>query len=95
MTPEGKVKKKVVKILQDHGAYVVSVVTGGYGKNGVPDIIACVEGLFLAVECKAGDGEATALQNKNLDQICNAGGGAWLVNENNLKEFEHFIKERM
>ncbi len=39
MTPEAKVKKKVVAHLKTLGAYYFYPVTGGYGKSGVPDII--------------------------------------------------------
>lgn len=92
MTPEAKVKKKVVKILEDNGAYVVSIVTGGYGKNGVPDIIACFRGSFWAIECKAGNGKLTALQDKNISAIRIACGRAWIINEQTLKTFEDAIK---
>ena len=53
MTPEAKVKKKVVAILNDHGAYYFYPVTGGYGRSGVPDIVACHGGRFIGIECKA------------------------------------------
>ena len=43
MTPEAKVKKKVYKLLKDNGAYYFSPIMGGYGKAGVPDIIACTD----------------------------------------------------
>jgi len=35
MTPEAKVKKKVVAILKQHDAYFFYPVTGGYGRSGV------------------------------------------------------------
>ena len=40
MTPEAKVKKKVVAVLKQHKAYYFYPVTGGYGRSGVPDVIA-------------------------------------------------------
>ena len=69
MTPEAKVKKKVVRILKDAGAYYFYPVTGGYGRSGVPDVVACLEGYFLGIECKAGKNKPTPLQQKNLDDI--------------------------
>ena len=92
MTPEGKVKKKVLDMLTSNGAYYVMPVTGGYGRSGVPDIIACLHGKFLAVECKAGDNKTTALQDKALADIQKAGGSAMVINENNLEELEFVIK---
>lgn len=83
MTPEAKVKKKVVDILKERGAYYFFPVTGGYGRSGVPDIICCYRGIFFAFECKAGDSTVTALQQKNIDEILAAGGVALVINETN------------
>lgn len=88
MTPEAKVKKKVTEILKTHGAYYFYPVTGGYGTSGVPDIIGCMDGKFFGIECKAGKGKLTALQEKNLQQIKDAGGVSLVVNENNIQEVE-------
>ena len=43
MTPEGKVKKKIVAYLKEIGAYYFFPATGGYGKSGVPDIVGCLK----------------------------------------------------
>ena len=51
-TPESKVKKRVKKILDDLGAYHFSPMMDGYGRSGVPDIIACYKGKFIGIECK-------------------------------------------
>lgn len=92
MTPEGKVKKKVLEMLTSSGAYYCMPVTGGYGRSGVPDIIACLHGKFLAIECKAGDNKPTALQEKALADIQRAGGSAMVINEDNLENLEFVIK---
>ena len=39
-TKETLVKKAVVKILDKHGAYHFFPATHGYGRSGVPDIVA-------------------------------------------------------
>lgn len=92
MTPEGKVKKKVIELLTSSGAYYCMPVTGGYGRSGVPDIIACFQGKFLAIECKAGKNVPTALQEKTLEDIRNAGGSALVINEDNFESLEFVIK---
>lgn len=84
MTPEGKVKKKVQQILKDRGAYYFSPVTGGFGRSGVPDIVACYHGRFIGIECKAGSNKPTALQLKNLEDIKQAGGVDLVINEDNI-----------
>ena len=92
MTPEGKVKKKVLEMLTSSGAYYCMPVTGGYGRSGVPDIIACFHGKFLAIECKAGGNKTTALQEKALADIQKAGGSALVINEDNFESLEFVIK---
>lgn len=83
-TPEAKVKKKVVEILKGFGAYYFYPVTGGFGRSGVPDIIACYNGAFVGIECKAGKNKPTALQQKNLEEIGEAGGIALVIDETNI-----------
>ncbi len=80
-TPESKVKKQVVALLKQYGAYYFYPVTGGYGRSGVPDIVVCWKGRFIGIECKANGGVPTALQMKNLMQINEQGGIALLVDE--------------
>jgi len=84
MTPEAKVKKKVVAQLKEMGAYYFYPVTGGYGFSGVPDIVGCYKGIFFGIECKAGSNKPTALQDKNLTDIRNQKGIAVVINEKNI-----------
>ena len=85
-TPEKKVKNKVVEVLKAHGVYYFFPATYGMGRSGVPDIICCYQGRFLAIECKAGAGKTTALQDRELDLIKKAGGVQMVVNEKNVGE---------
>lgn len=90
-TPEKKVKDKVKKMLANIGAYYFMPATGGYGKSGVPDIVACIKGRFVAIECKAGSNTPTGLQEKNLMDISISGGYSVVVNENGLGYLEKFL----
>jgi Holliday junction resolvase len=92
MTPEGKVKKSVTKILKDRGAYYFTPVTGGFGQSGVPDIVACFHGKFVGIECKAGKNQPTALHQKTLDDIEKAGGVSVVINENNIDNLVAILK---
>lgn len=95
MTPEVKVKNKVKKFLDSLGCYHFSPLSGGYGRSGVPDIIACFKGRFIAIECKAGKGKLTELQKYNIEQIKSAGGLAIVVNESNIEELITLVKEEI
>lgn len=91
-TPEGKVKTVVRNHLRQIGAYYFMPATGGYGKSGVPDIVGCYEGKFFGIECKAGRGKVTALQQKNLDEIGACNGIALVVNEANMHDVIDLIQ---
>jgi len=86
MTPEGKVKVAVKKQLDTLGCYYFFPATGGFGRSGVPDIVGCYNGRFFGIECKAGKGTTTALQDKELAKIVEAGGIAMVINENNIDD---------
>jgi len=92
MTPEAKVKKSVQAKLKENNAYYCTPVTGGFGRSGVPDILACYRGFFVGIECKAGKGKVTALQQKNLDDITKAGGGSAVINEGNLEDLDVLLR---
>jgi Holliday junction resolvase len=91
-TPEAKVKAKIKKILKDHGVYYAMPIGTGYGNSGVPDFLCCVNGNFLAIEAKAGKGTTTALQEKNLRDIKQAGGTAAVIAEEQLEYLEQLIQ---
>jgi pantoate kinase len=91
-TPEAKVKAKIKKILKDYGVYYAMPIGTGYGNSGVPDFLCCVNGNFLAIEAKAGKGTTTALQEKNLREIKEAGGTAAVIAEAQLEYLEQLIQ---
>jgi len=84
-TPEGKVKKAVRQVLDGLGAYYVMPVTGGFGRQGAPDFLVCLEGKFFGIETKAGKGKLTLLQEMNLKKIIDCGGVALVVREGDVK----------
>ena len=92
-TPEGKVKVAVVKLLHRYNAYYFFPATHGYGRSGVPDIVCCIKGKFIAIECKAGKNTTTALQDREINRIRTAEGHAMVVNEHNIDLLEQVLKE--
>ena len=92
MTHEAKVKASVVKLLKAYGIYYFFPATHGFGRSGVPDIIACYNSQFLAIECKAGKGKTTALQDKEINKIILAGGVAFVVNEVSIDRLKNYLE---
>jgi len=83
MTPEGKVKRKVVEVLKKHEVWYFFPANNGFGKSGIPDIIAIVDGHFVGIEVKSATGKPTELQKICGKQIEEA-GGTWLVVSNDV-----------
>jgi hypothetical protein len=53
-------------------------------KKGIPDIVMCVDGTFVAMELKRSEKEkATPLQKHTLQEIAEAKGYGWEVNPEN------------
>ncbi len=63
---------------------------GGYQKAGIPDIICCIQGEFVAVEVKAENGRPSELQLLNVERIEKAGGYCRIVYP---EDFQTFKKE--
>jgi hypothetical protein len=79
-TPEGKVKNAVKKLLKAHGAYWHMPVQNGMGAPSL-DFIGCHRGSYYGIETKAGDKKPTPRQEHTMNEIRQAGGLAFLVNE--------------
>ena len=94
MTPEGKVKAKLKKTLDEMGIWHFSPFQAGMGRAGIPDIIGCYNGLFVAFECKANGNKPTALQEREINAIRTAKGLAFVVDENNLDDIKELLQWR-
>jgi hypothetical protein len=94
-TKEGLVKKRIKDTLKELGCYSFSPIGGAYSSRGVPDIIGCLHGIFFGIEAKAGKGKTTALQDRELQRIRDAGGIGMVVNEENVGELKTLLTEEV
>ena len=93
-TPESKVKAKVKIALTAMEYYYFMPPANGFGRAGIPDIVGCrTDGRFFGIECKAGKGKTTALQDRELVRIQQAGGIALVINEDNLHQLKELMNE--
>ena len=93
-TPESKVKAGVRKILDSMGVYHFMPPANGFGRAGIPDIVGCMDGHFIAIECKAGKGKTTVLQDRELGAIFSAGGTTFVARESNLLELAQILEAK-
>ena len=77
---EQQIQKKIITYLEaEYNAYVVKVVTAS--KSGVPDILCCIEGMFVGIEVKTSKSinNVSKLQLHNIGKIEQASGIAFVA----------------
>lgn len=94
MTPEGKVKLACKALLKSQGWWFYMPSQNGLGVVGIPDIIACRDGQFLAVETKAPGKlkNTTPNQDRVLGDI--AAHGGWAVVVDDVAQLEKFLHKQ-
>lgn len=92
-TPEGKVKAQVKKWLDARDIWYFMPVSNGMGRHGIPDVICCWNGKFLAIECKAPGKRAntSALQEREIAAIRMAKG--WAVVVDDVAQLDEYFSE--
>lgn len=77
---ESKVTKAIMAYLKGRGIWCFKVAGGPMQQRGVPDIVCCVNGAFVALEVKRPElGRLTDLQTLTIERIREAGGVAEVV----------------
>ena len=61
--------------------------------SGTPDVIGCIKGLFVALECKVRGNKATERQEFELKCLQAARGIALVVNEENKWDILKLLKK--
>lgn len=88
---ESAFQKKVIQFLKSKDVWHVKYWAGAqYTKQGVPDILACINGTFHGIELKTDIGQPSKLQLYNIKKIRESGGEAYILRP---KDFESW-KER-
>lgn len=90
MASEKTFENKIKLYLKSIGAYFIKTHGDRFSKVGTPDILACVNGHFVAVEVKAENGRPSDLQLYHIEQIKKSGGYGVILYP---KDFEKFKKD--
>lgn len=95
MTPEGRVKKAVIKVLKPYvdrdDLYYFMPVPSGYGESSL-DFVGSFKGRFFAIETKAPGKKPSALQVRMIERIMASDGMAFVIDGS---EDEHMIQLRL
>ena len=91
MGSEKNFEQKIKRFLDEEGAWYVKYFANRNTRSGIPDILACVNGHFVAIEVKAQNGHPTALQIHHCTEIRLAGGFAFILYPSGFEEFKQFV----
>lgn len=93
MAAEKNFENKIKGFLKEQGAWQIKYWAGSqFTKSGIPDILSCVNGYFVAIEVKAPNGKPSELQLHTIKKIREAGGFAFVLYPSGFDTFKKFIK---
>lgn len=85
-----KVKDLITK---EYRGRCIKIHPDRFGNNGEPDIIGCINGRFVAIECKAVGKKPKPLQIRKLELWREAGGIAFWVDS--IEDAEERLKNEV
>lgn len=83
----------VKRYLETQGAWFVKFFANRNTKAGVPDILACINGCFLAIEVKSDSGSPSELQLRCISKIRLAGGCAFVLYPSGFEKFKLIVRD--
>ena len=93
MAEEKNFENKIKAYLKSIGAYFIKTHGDRFSRVGTPDVIACVNGYFVAVEVKATNGRPSELQKYHIQQIKDAGGFGVILYPDEFEDFKKTIQK--
>lgn len=75
---EHALRTQVLTWIRKQDVYVVKYHGSPFTQVGVPDLLMCIAGHFVAIELKSASGKLTEAQRVNIDAIRYSGGQAFV-----------------
>lgn len=91
MPQEKNFENKIKAFLKSQNCWYVKYFANSFTKSGIPDILACVNGHFVAIEVKATTGKPSEIQIWNINEIKKSGGIAMVLYPKDFEEFKKLI----
>lgn len=93
MAEEKRFENMIKAFLKERGCWCVKYFANSYTPSGIPDLLACVNGHFVAIEVKSSKGKPSALQLCNIDEIRKAGGTAMVLYPDQFEDFKKIVEK--
>ena len=91
MAQEKNYENKIKSYIEELGGWQVKFFANRMTKSGIPDILACVGGYFVAIEVKAQNGKPSELQLHHCKKIREAGGFAFIAYPSGWEELKKIL----
>lgn len=90
---EKRIENSIKQWLETNNFWLIKIQGGcNAPSTGVPDILTCIKGRFVAIEVKTPTGKITKIQQYQIDQINKSGGFSVVVTS--LSELRMELKDR-
>lgn len=76
---EKRIEHQIKQYLDSIGAWHIKTHGNMFSRAGTPDIVACLNGRFIAIEVKRPGGRVSPLQMAHIKLINQAGGVAFVA----------------
>jgi len=86
---ETRIKEKVLAFLKAEYPKAWVYKAADRWTSGIPDLLMCVDGRFVAIELKAGKNQPTKIQKYVIESICASGGRATVCRS--VEEVKNFM----
>lgn len=99
--PEARLQTKIQKAIKQEfpNSFVFKTHGGPFQMKGVPDLILCIYGFFIAIEVKVPGREdtLTAIQKNAIERINKSGGYAFMSTsvEDSLEKIADFLLKKL
>lgn len=92
MGPEKRFEQKIKDFISSQNGWYVKFFANKMTKSGIPDILACINGYFIAIEVKAENGEPSELQIHHCKLIRESGGFSFIVYPSGFEKLKEIIE---
>lgn len=92
MAAEKNFENKIKKFIEEQGGWQVKYFANRMTKVGIPDLLCCINGYFVAIEVKAQNGHPSDLQIYHCNKIRDSGGFAYIVYPSGWDDFKKIIE---
>lgn len=86
-------ENRIKSYLESKNCWFVKFFANSFTKSGVPDILACVNGFFVAIEVKAENGRPSELQYWHRHHIRESGGISIILYPDQFEDFKLLIND--